>query len=95
MNETAALPEAGPGRLPGDLTARETVERIIRVDNAGEYGARRIYQGQLAVLGGRPAGAVLRKMKQQEQAHLDVFSDLVVTRRVRPTALLPLWPQPS
>ena len=85
MSETAA------GRLPGDLTARETVERIIRVDHAGEYGARRIYQGQLAVLGGGPQAGVLRHMKQQEQAHLDLFSDLVVRRRVRPTALLPLW----
>ena len=85
MSETAS------GRLPGDLTARETVERIIRVDHAGEYGARRIYQGQLAVLGRKPVGEVLRHMKRQEQAHLDRFSDLVVTRRVRPTALLPLW----
>ena len=30
-------------------------------------------------------------MKAQEQEHLDTFSDLVVARRVRPTALLPLW----
>ena len=85
------MSETGPGRLPGDLTARERVERIIRVDHAGEYGAKRIYQGQLAVLGRGPAGDVLRHMKAQEQAHLDRFSDLIVTRRVRPTALLPLW----
>ncbi len=45
MSETAA------GRLPGDPTARQLVERMIRVDHAGEYGAKRIYQGQLAVLG--------------------------------------------
>ena len=85
MSETAA------GRLPGDLTAAEMVARIIRVDHAGEYGARRIYQGQLAVLGRGPKAGLLRQMKQQEQAHLDLFSDLVVRRRVRPTALLPLW----
>ncbi len=85
MSETAS------GRLPGDLTAREMVERIIRVDHAGEYGAKRIYQGQLAVLGRGPKGEVLRRMKAQEQEHLNTFSDLVVARRVRPTALLPLW----
>lgn len=85
MSETAA------GRLPGDLTARETIERLIRVDHAGEYGAKRIYQGQLSVLGRGPKGELLRHMQRQEQAHLDRFSDLVVTRRVRPTALLPLW----
>ncbi len=30
-------------------------------------------------------------MRDQEQQHLDRFSDLVARRRVRPTALLPLW----
>jgi ubiquinone biosynthesis monooxygenase Coq7 len=30
-------------------------------------------------------------MQAQEQAHLDTFSRLVAERRVRPTALLPLW----
>jgi ubiquinone biosynthesis monooxygenase Coq7 len=78
-------------RLPGDATAGETVARMIRVDHAGEYGAKRIYQGQLAVLGRGPKGDVLRHMKQQEQVHLDTFADLVARRRVRPTALLPLW----
>ncbi len=78
-------------RLPGDGTARETVERMIRVDHAGEYGAKRIYQGQLAVLGRGPRGDVLRHMKQQEQVHLDTFAGLMASRRVRPTALLPLW----
>ena len=77
--------------LPGDATAGETVARMIRVDHAGEYGAKRIYQGQLAVLGRGPKGDVLRHMKQQEQVHLDTFADLVARRRVRPTALLPLW----
>ena len=38
--------------LPGDTPARTRLERIVRVDHAGEYGAQRIYQGQLAVLGG-------------------------------------------
>jgi ubiquinone biosynthesis monooxygenase Coq7 len=83
--------ETGAGRLPGDLTPREAIERIVRVDHAGEYGARRIYEGQLAVLGRGPTGPVLREMKAQEQAHLDTFAELVVKRRVRPTALLPLW----
>jgi len=79
------------GRLPGDPTARAQVERMIRVDHAGEYGARRIYEGQLAVLGRRAEGDVLRHMRAQEQVHLDRFADLIAERRVRPTALLPLW----
>jgi ubiquinone biosynthesis monooxygenase Coq7 len=77
--------------LPGDASPRALVARMIRVDHAGEYGARRIYQGQLAVLGDRPVGATLRHMQAQEEAHLDAFNKLVADRRVRPTALLPLW----
>ena len=85
MSETAA------GRLPGDPTRKQIVERAIRVDHAGEYGARRIYQGQLAVLGRGEKGPLLRHMQAQEQVHLDTFAGLIARRRVRPTAMLPLW----
>ena len=82
---------APPASLPGDLSERRRIERLIRVDHAGEYGATRIYEGQLAVLGGGGTGDLLRHMKEQEQVHLDTFAGLVASRRVRPTALLPLW----
>ena len=78
-------------RLPGDTPAATQVARMIRVDHAGEYGAARIYAGQLAALGSRQVAPVLRDMQAQEQQHLDRFTDLVLRRRVRPTALLPLW----
>ncbi|HVZ09151.1 MAG TPA: demethoxyubiquinone hydroxylase family protein [Rhodopila sp.] len=77
--------------LPGDLSVRRRAERMIRVDQAGEYGAARIYTGQLAVLGRGPKGDLLRHMEAQEQVHLDTFNTLIVERRVRPTALLPFW----
>jgi ubiquinone biosynthesis monooxygenase Coq7 len=68
---------------------------MIRVDHAGEYGAVRIYQGQLAVLGrgGRRdmSTASIRRMAAQEQHHLENFERLVNERKVRPTALIPLW----
>jgi ubiquinone biosynthesis monooxygenase Coq7 len=84
--------QTGDDRLPGDLDPRTLVERIIRVDQAGEYGARRIYDGQLAVLGQRsPAYAAVRAMAEQERHHLDAFDQMVAERRVRPTALMPLW----
>lgn len=86
MNRTTA-----ESRLPGDPTAREVVERTIRVDHAGEYGAKRIYEGQLAVLGRTKYGPLIEHMKAQEQVHLDTFSRLIGERRVRPTALLPFW----
>jgi len=77
--------------LPGDASVREMIERVIRVDHAGEYGAARIYEGQLAVMGRGPKGDLLRHMKAQEQYHLDTFTRLISERRVRPTVLLPLW----
>ena len=77
--------------LPGDSTQTATIARMIRVDHAGEYGAKRIYAGQLAVLGRGEHGDTLRHMQAQEQVHLDTFTDLIARRRVRPTALLPIW----
>ena len=91
MTATDATRTTDVARLPGDPTPREMIERMIRVDHAGEYGARRIYQGQLAVLGRSAAAPVLRQMQAQEEVHLEAFSDLIARRRVRPTALLPLW----
>jgi ubiquinone biosynthesis monooxygenase Coq7 len=65
---------------------------MLRVNQAGEYGATRIYAGQLAVLGqDRPAGRVIARMARQEQRHLDRFNGLMAERGVRPTALQPLW----
>ena len=80
-----------PPRLPGDPAPEDSVERMIRVDHAGEYGAVRIYEGQLAVLGRSEAGAVIREMAEQERRHLERFDKLVREHRVRPTALSPLW----
>ena len=79
------------GRLPGDPTKDEMIERIIRVDQAGEYGAKRIYEGQLAVLGDTKDGPILKEMAAAEEKHLDAFNKMVIERRVRPTALTPLW----
>ena len=81
----------GDDLLPGDGSARALVAAMIRVDHAGEYGARRIYDGQLAVLGDTAAGEAIRAMARQEQKHLDRFDRLAVERGVRPTALAPLW----
>ena len=82
---------SGLRRLPGDPPAEEILARMIRVDHAGEYGAARIYAGQLAVLGRSAAAPVIRRMAQQEQRHLAAFDKIVVERHVRPTALSPLW----
>jgi len=82
---------SGLRRLPGDPPEAEILARMIRVDHAGEYGAARIYAGQLAVLGRSPAAPAIRRMAEQEQRHLAAFDKLVAERHVRPTALSPLW----
>jgi len=76
--------------MPGLQTSDE-VAAMIRVDHAGEYGAVRIYEGQLAVLKNGPAAEKIRHMAAEEQRHLKTFDRLVVERRVRPTALEPVW----
>ncbi|MBC7507103.1 MAG: demethoxyubiquinone hydroxylase family protein [Sandarakinorhabdus sp.] len=65
---------------------------MVRVNQAGEYGAARIYAGQLAVMGGRGrvAGEIAH-MAAQEQRHLEAFDAMMIRRRVRPTVFAPVW----
>ena len=71
---------------------RPDIARMLRVDQAGEYGATRIYAGQLAVMGARaPHSQEIAAMAEQEAAHLEKFNALMIERGVRPTALQPLW----
>ena len=65
---------------------------MLRVDQAGEYGATRIYAGQLAVLRrNSPEAKLIARMASQEQRHLNRFDQLMTERRVRPTVLQPVW----
>ena len=71
---------------------REDIHRMIRVDQAGEFGATRIYEGQLAVVGDRgPHAAEIRHMAEDEETHRKEFDALMARRGVRPTALHPFW----
>jgi 3-demethoxyubiquinol 3-hydroxylase len=94
MTDTST-PERRP-YLPGDSPPEAETLAMIRVDHAGEYGATRIYEGQLAVAqllswGRGRARDEIRRMAGQEQRHLTAFDELVRARRVRPTMLQPLW----
>lgn len=74
------------------MTTPADIERMIRVDQAGEFGATRIYAGQLAVLGNRgPHAAEIAGMAEQEATHRAQFDALMARRGVRPTALTPFW----
>ena len=66
--------------------------RMLRVDQAGEYGAVRIYAGQMAVMGNRaPHSQEVAAMAAQEADHRARFDALIARRGVRPTLLQPVW----
>ncbi len=81
----------GDDLMPGDPSRQELIRRMIRVDQAGETGAVRIYQGQMAVLGKRACAPTLKHMHEQEVHHLETFHRLARQRRARPSLLSPLW----
>ncbi|MBH89079.1 MAG: demethoxyubiquinone hydroxylase family protein [Magnetovibrio sp.] len=91
MSEKRKKYSSKAGLLPGDLSQEQLVERMIRVDHAGEYGAVRIYQGQLSVMGHSESSSIIKHMLDQEIEHFETFSEIIKNRRVRPTALMPLW----
>jgi 3-demethoxyubiquinol 3-hydroxylase len=72
--------------------AAEQRTSMVRVNQAGEFGAKRIYAGQLAIMGDRhPAARSIAHMATQEQRHLDAFDRMMAERGVRPTVLQPFW----
>ncbi|MEP7350891.1 MAG: demethoxyubiquinone hydroxylase family protein [Sphingorhabdus sp.] len=74
---------------PGKTT---NIASMLRVNQAGEYGAGRIYAGQLAVMGDRtPVARSIAHMAEQEGRHLSAFDRLLAERGVRPTVLQPVW----
>jgi ubiquinone biosynthesis monooxygenase Coq7 len=82
------MPRKSKPAAPGNVL---DTAAMIRVDHAGEYGAVRIYQGQLAILKSGAAADTIRQMAEQEERHLKAFDGLVNERKVRPTALEPVW----
>lgn len=74
-----------------DPNKKKLIDTMLRVDHAGEIGARQIYAGQLAVFRNTPVGNVIHEMAEQEKKHLNAFDALIKERRVRPTAMLPIW----
>lgn len=80
--------------LPGESAAARA-SRMLRVDHAGEAAAKRIYEGQLAVLKPQPkvetAIKLIAEMAAKEETHLAAFEQMITKRRVRPTLLGPIW----
>jgi len=78
--------------FPRPTRARPDRASMLRVDQAGEYGATRIYAGQLAVMGDRhPMSRAISAMAAQEERHRAHFDAMMTRRGVRPTLLQPVW----
>jgi len=95
MTSTDEKPIKRQMPLPGARSEKARGDAMVRVDHAGEFGAVRIYEGQLAVLRGRPGMedtvTEIEHMAAQEDEHLETFDRLANERGVRPTALAPVW----
>ncbi len=91
VKKPAAKKRAAPKTLPGDMDMNEYLARMIRVNHAGEFGAKQIYAGQIAILGNTEVGDTLRHMAEQEEVHLKYFEEQLQKRRIRPTAMHPVW----
>lgn len=93
--EKTFSPKEMRSKRPGLGTRAQRREEMVRVDHAGEYGAVRIYKGQLAVLKRRAANPktvqMVEHMADQEQVHLERFNKILNDEKVRPTALTPIW----
>lgn len=64
------------------------INSILRVNHAGELGARQIYKAQRKILGDDPD---LVLMAEQENEHLKTFNQLMIENKVQPTLFQPLW----
>lgn len=80
-----------PHYLPGDRRNRDDISALLRVDHAGEYGAVRIYEGQIAGDKDGKNASQLQNMLEQEKQHLQKFQQLLNQHGVRPSLLSPLW----
>ncbi len=77
--------------LPGNLKQEQFLDQVIRVNHAGEYGAKNIYAGQMLILKNIEDQQMLKIMADQEAQHLDYFCKEIQKRKIRPSVLLPLW----
>lgn len=78
-------------KLPGDKSYDQYLEESIRVNHAGEFSAKKIYEGQKRFIKDKKAKEQIIMMAAQEDAHLEYFNKIISQKKVRPSFLLPLW----
>lgn len=77
-----------------NLTKDQKIHQAIRVNHAGEYGAKQIYAGQAAVFKFKKdseTASLINHMKEQEDVHFNYFNQKIIDEKVRPTLMQPIW----
>lgn len=73
---------------------RKKLSEMIRVNHAGEFGAKYIYQGQIKAFElkkDHESKKLVEEMKEHEDVHFDYFDNKIVSHKSRPTLISPLW----
>jgi ubiquinone biosynthesis monooxygenase Coq7 len=70
-----------------------TIRRILKVNHAGEFGAIRIYNAQLALARSfyPDIAPVLVEMRDDEIEHCEIFFTAMPERKARPCRVMALW----
>ncbi|MFZ9470716.1 MAG: demethoxyubiquinone hydroxylase family protein [Rickettsiales bacterium] len=70
------------------------INEMIRVNHAGEMGAKVIYDGQILALKLKKDYETLKiveEMKLQEIKHFEYFNNQIKQQKIRPTLMQPIW----
>ncbi|KAF8818918.1 demethoxyubiquinone hydroxylase family protein [Rickettsia endosymbiont of Cardiosporidium cionae] len=73
------------------FNVQNKLEKIIRVNHAGEFGAQKIYLGQLQNIKGKENQETIQHMLEQEIQHLEYFRSQIELQKVRPTIMIGIW----
>lgn len=74
-----------------EINHRKKLQEIIRVDHAGELGAKVIYEGQIRYTKNTEDKKLLEHMLEQEQVHLKYFQEKIQLGESKPTIFMPIW----
>jgi len=75
--------------MDGKITA--ILDKMIRVNLAGETGAKHIYSSQIRH--SKTETNDLERQLSEELRHLEYFRDFAKNNQIRPTAMSPIWRQ--
>jgi ubiquinone biosynthesis monooxygenase Coq7 len=67
---------------------KDTLHKMVRVNHAGELGAKQIYLGQLMAL---KEDAEILEMLESELKHLEFFEDEIIKNGYSPSIFNPIW----